>query len=394
MRREGIALVAHSGGPTAVINASLLGIVEESRDTFKGLYGARYGLEGVLSEEFIDLHSEPTELMRQIGNAPSSALGTSRLAASDQDLDRIIDVFKKHEVRVFFYTGGNGSMGTAQQIQSAAADRKYDLQVIGVPKTIDNDLFATDHTPGFPSTARFFASALRDIGADNLALRNQVEIVEILGRNAGWLAASTALARHHGDDAPHLIYFPETRLSLDTFLADVERVFSRLNRCVVAVCEGQLNDQGEPFGADVRGGSRGSLAQNLAHRLATLTTQHLGLRARSEKPGLLGRCCGPFALQSDRDEAKACGQAAVRIALAGQSGVMVTLHCDRDPYRYHTGSVSFSDVAFRERTLPVEYRSPSGNDVTPAFVTYAAPLIGMIQPYACFRRLLSDRNLT
>ena len=386
MSREGIALVAHSGGPTAVINSSLLGIVDESRGVFKTLYGARYGLEGVLAEDFIDLHSQPAELMRKICKTPSSALGTSRLAASDQDLDRILDVFKKNDIRVFFYTGGNGSMGTAQQIQAAAADRKYELQVIGVPKTIDNDLFGTDHSPGFPSTAHFFAAAIRDIGADNLALRNQVEIVEILGRNAGWLAASTALARHHDDDAPHLIYFPETRLSLDTFLDDVERVFSRLNRCVVAVCEGQLNDKGEPFGADVRGGSRGSLAQNLAHRLATLTTQHLGLRARSEKPGLLGRSCGPFALQSDRDEALACGQAAVQAALADQRGCMVTLECHRAPYRFQTGLAAFSAVAFRERTLPKEYRDISGNDVTPAFVSYAAPLIGEIESYPQFKQ--------
>jgi 6-phosphofructokinase 1 len=387
MSRERVGLVAHSGGPTAVINSSLVGIIDESRFAFKTLYGARYGLEGVLAEDFIDLHRQPAELMSQIAKAPSSALGTSRLAATFQDLDRILDIFKKYDIRVFFYTGGNGSMGTAQQIQSAAADRKYELQVIGVPKTIDNDLFGTDHTPGFPSTARFFASAVRDIGADNLALRNQVEIVEILGRNAGWLAASTALARHHDDDAPHLIYFPETRLSLDTFLDDVERVFSRLNRCVVAVCEGQLSDKGEPFGADVRGGSRGSLAQNLAHRLAILTTQHLGLRARSEKPGLLGRSCGTFALQSDRDEAHACGQAAVRAALTGDGGFMVTLQCDRSPYRFQTGLAAFSEVAFRERTLPMEYRAISGNDVTPAFVAYAAPLIGEIEPYARFKQV-------
>jgi 6-phosphofructokinase len=381
MTNTGIALVAHSGGPTAVINASLVGIIDESRrrNACKSLYGSRFGLEGVLGEDFVDLYAQPGELLQAIARTPGSVLGTSRYAASTADIDRILGIFMKYDVRSFYYTGGNGSMGTAEQIHHAATNRGYELQVIGVPKTIDNDLFHTDHTPGFPSAARFFALAVRDIGSDNRALPNQVEIVEILGRNAGWLAAATAFARHDDGDAPHLIYFPEERLSLESYLEDVNRVFSRLKRCIVVVCEGQLDETGEPFGADVRSGSRGSLAQNLAHRLALLTTQRLNLRARSEKPGLLGRSTAAFTPPGDRDEAMSCGRAAVVAAMQHKGGSMVTLECARRPYRSTTGLVALSAVAFRERTLPREFRNEAGNDVTLAYLDYAAPLLGEIE---------------
>ena len=384
---SGKALLAHSGGPTAVINSSLLGVVAEARKhaQCKGLYGARFGLRGILAEDFIDLFAQPEELLRSIGSSPSSALGTSRLEASHADLSRILDVFAAHDIRWFFYTGGNGSMGTAQEIHTLAIARGYELQVVGIPKTIDNDLLETDHTPGFPSAARFAACAVRDIGADNLALSNQVEVVEILGRNAGWLAASAALARHRPEDAPHLVYFPENRLKLNAFLSDVGRVYKQYKRCVVAVCEGQLDENGEPFGADVRTGSRGSLAQNLAHRLALLVTQELGLRARSEKPGLLGRSNGAHALSSDRAEAYACGSAAVVAAVEERGGNMVTLQCQRQPYVASTGLAALSKVAFLERTLPAEYRNAEGNDVTPAFLAYAAPIVGEIEAYPRFQ---------
>lgn len=389
MSHPGKALVAHSGGPTSVINASLLGVVEElqARGGCAGLYGARFGLQGILGEDFVDLFAQPAEVLRAVGNSPSSALGSSRFEAKGDDLVRVIEIFAKHDIRYFFYTGGNGSMGTAWQIQSLAHERGYELQVMGIPKTIDNDLLETDHTPGFPSAARFAAYAVRDIGGDNRALPNQVEIVEILGRNVGWLAAATALARSQPGDAPHLIYFPENRLPLDSFLSDVSRVFAEHKRCVVAVCEGQLDEHGEPFGADVRGGSRGSLAQNLAHRLSLLVAQHLGLRARSERPGLLGRSNHAVAPE-DRQEARACGRAAVAAALRGTGGAMATLRCERGPYRATTGLAPLDKVAFFERTVPPEYRNAAGNDIMPAFLEYIAPLVGEIESYP---RLLNDR---
>jgi 6-phosphofructokinase 1 len=379
-----VALLAHGGGPTPVINASLAGVVEEARlhTAFPQLWGAVNGLEGVLRGDFIDLLAQSAGTMEGVAAAPSSALGTSRMAIADAALERLLDVFRTHNIRTFFYTGGNGSMGTALQIANAARASGYELQVIGIPKTIDNDLVETDHAPGYATTARFFASAVRDIGADNRALPGQVEFVEVLGRNAGWLVAATCLARSEPDDAPHLIYLPEEPLPLDRLLDDVDRLFRRLNRCVVAVCEGQLDEHGEPFGADAREGSRGKLAMNLAHRLAMLVSARLKIRARSEKPGLLGRSAPGDAYSLDRQESRLCGRAAVLAALEGKSGMMVTLMRDKGPvYGVSTGLAPLECVAFVERLFPPEWRTPEGNDILPTFRDYLLPLTGTIPPY-------------
>jgi ATP-dependent phosphofructokinase / diphosphate-dependent phosphofructokinase len=380
----GIALVVHSGGPTPVINASLWGVVEEARKQrqIAKLYGAAYGLAGVLGEDFIDLFAQSADTLQAIAAMPSSALGTSRLEVGPTELERVLRIFRTHDIRFLFYTGGNGSMGTALQIVEAARDRGQELRVIGIPKTIDNDLAETDHTPGYPTTARFFASAVRDIGADNRALPGQVEFVEVLGRNAGWLVAATCLARYHPDDAPHLIYFPEVPLPLEQLLEDVDGVYRRLGRCVVAVCEGQLDEHGEPFGADVREGSRGRLAMNLGHRLAVLVSQRLKLKTRSEKPGLLGRSSWGEQPQLDRAESRLCGQAAVRAACQGASGTMVTLLREAGAeYAISTGLAPLERVALVERLFPAAWRNVSGNDVLPEFRDYAVPLVGPIAHY-------------
>jgi 6-phosphofructokinase 1 len=273
-------------------------------------------------------------------------------------------------------------MGTADRIARLAHAAGQPLGVIGVPKTIDNDVGGTDHTPGYPSAARFFACAVRDIGADNGALLDQVQLVEVLGRNAGWLTAATALARRDADDPPHLVYVPERPLPLTRFLDDVQRVFDRLGRAVVAVCEGVLDEHGKPFGADVRMSSRGPLATNLAHRLATLVTERLGLKARSEKPGLLGRSNALVQHRLDRDEARRCGNAAVRAAIDGASAVMVALA--RTPgraYACSTTLVPFAQVADVERRLPTEWIDEHGSDVRRPFLDYARPLVGGIEHY-------------
>ena len=369
------ALLAHSGGPTAVINASLLGVVEEARKHagIAAVYGARYGIDGILAQDLIDLSAQSDAALLDVANTPSSALGSSRREVTAEDLARLVDILRAREIRYFFYNGGNGSMGTAHQIADIARQSGYELHVVGIPKTIDNDILETDHTPGYPSCARFFALAAREIGADNRALRGQVEILEVLGRNAGWIAAATALARAHPDDAPHLIYVPERPLPLAKLLADIERVFRRLGRCVVVVCEGQLDDRGDPFGADVRTGSRGSLAMNLGHRLAMLVSQQLGIRARSEKPGLLGRVNLAARSQVDWDDARLCGQAAVR----GEAGTMVTL-TRGDP---RTGHCPLERVAFIERLLPAEWQLEAEADITASFRAYLEPLVTPLPPH-------------
>lgn len=372
-------MVLHSGGPTPVVNASLLGVVEEVRrqPRITQLLGARFGIDGILNQDFVDLLALDPNRLTAVALSPSSALGMSRRYVDDETLTAILKVLLSRGVEYLFYTGGNGSMGAAARIAESSG-----VHVIGIPKTIDNDLTHTDHTPGYATAARFFACAARDIGADNRALPGQVEFIEVLGRNTGWLVAATALARHDPDDAPHLIYLPEARLPLVQLLDDIDRVYRRLGRCVVAVCEGQLDESGQPFGADVRPSSGRPLAMNLAHRLAMLVTEKLKLRARSEKPGLLARSGAAYFSQLDWDEARLVGEAAVRAAVDGASNIMTTL--EREPgslYSMRCGTVPLATVASTERPFPAEWRNAAGNDVTSAFLDYAEPLLGPIERY-------------
>lgn len=381
------ALIAHGGGPTSVINASLTGLIEESRlhRAFAKLYGARFGIRGILEENFTELLGQDQKLVQAIAQAPGSVLGSSRFKLSDEDYGRILEIFRMHEIHCFFYTGGNGSMDTALEVSRRANAAGYDMQVIGIPKTIDNDLCITDHTPGYASTAHFFAIAAREVGEDNRSLPPPISVLEVLGRNAGWVVAATALARSHENDAPHLIYFPERRVSLDQVASDTERVYSRLGRVVIAVCEGQLDETGSPFGADVdRAGSAiHRLASNLGHTLARLISTKLGLRARAEKPGIFGRCCGPLASELDRQEAGECGRTAGRAAVQGESGVMVAIRRDcQVPYRSSTFLTPLESVARTERLLPPEWINEAGNDVRPEFIDYASPLVPPVKAYA------------
>jgi len=372
-------IVLHSGGPTPVVNASLLGVVEQARrhPRITQLLGARFGIDGILQQDFVDLLALDPNRLAAIALSPSSALGTSRRYVDEETLAAILKVLVSRGIEYLFSTGGNGSMGAAARIADSSG-----VRVIGIPKTIDNDLTHTDHTPGYGTAARFFACAARDIGADNRALPGQVEFIEVLGRNTGWLVAATAVARRDPDDAPHLIYLPETRLPLTQLLDDVDRVYRRLGRCVVAVCEGQLDETGQPFGADARPSSGRPLAMNLAHRLAMLVSEKLNLRARSEKPGLLARSGAAYFSQLDWDEARLVGETAVRAAIDGASGVMITL--EREPgslYSVRCGTVPLAAVASAERAFPAEWRNATGNNVTSAFLDYAEPLLGLIERY-------------
>jgi ATP-dependent phosphofructokinase / diphosphate-dependent phosphofructokinase len=381
------ALIAHGGGPTSVINASLAGLVAQLRQKkiFPRLYGARFGVRGILEENFIDLLVGGEDLIERVAETPGSALGSSRFKLSDDDHGRVLDIMRRNEIRCFFYTGGNGSMGTALRIAHDARARGYDLQVIGIPKTIDNDLCITDHTPGYPSTAHFFAVAARDIGEDNRSLPPPVSVLEVLGRNAGWVAAATALARTQEDDAPHLIYFPEKPVSLDQMAADAEQVYRRVGRVLIAVCEGQLDEKGTPFGAEVDRPTSAvhRLASNLGHTLARLLSAKLNLRARAEKPGLFGRCCGPLASPLDRAEARECGRAAAHAAENDESGVMIAIGRESaDSYRSSTFSTPLESVAGRERLIPASWINDAGNDVTSDFLNYISPLVPAVQPYA------------
>lgn len=383
---SGAAVVAHGGGPTPVLNASLAGVIAEARRhaTITGLFGAEFGLTGLIANRFFDLGALPLEHVEAIRIAPGSVLGSSRRALSSVDDEQIFETFRKRNVRYFFYTGGNGSMDTAMRFDNLARASGYELHVIGIPKTIDNDLEGTDHTPGHGSCARFFAHAVRDIGSDNCALPSPVCVVETLGRNVGWVVAGTAHARRREDDPPHLIYFPECGISAEQLCADVEAVYRRLGRCVVAVCEGQTDERGGWFGADLitAPGARDALPANMGHLLATFIWAKTGLRARAEKPGLLGRSCQALASEVDRDESFQCGKAAVEAAVNGETGKMVSIvRAPGDRYHAEFSLVPLETVARRERKFPSEWMNEARNDVSSAYVEWSRPLVGELDAH-------------
>jgi 6-phosphofructokinase 1 len=372
-----------------VLNASLAGAILQAHHhpEITALYGARFGISGILEGCFIDLLRQSRETVQGIVRAPGSALGSSRRSIDASDYDRILDVLRRHDIRYLFYTGGNGSMGTALELLAAASASNYELRVIGIPKTIDNDLAVTDHTPGYASAARFFAHAVRDIGEDNRSLPSPITVVEVLGRNVGWIVAGTSLARKYPDDAPHLIYFPERGISADRLATDAESVFRRLGRVVIAACEGQKDEAGGWFGSALgtAPGVRDPLPANMGHTLARAIWDRIGVRARAEKPGLLGRSFALLASEVDQEESFRCGEEAVRAAVSGHSGVMVAIRrLANQPYSSDTVLVPLAEVARVERPFPSAWMNAEGNDVTAGFAEYATPLIGDVPAHPRF----------
>jgi 6-phosphofructokinase 1 len=382
---KGNLVVGQSGGPTAVINNSLVGVIQEAKERSEigGIYGMLHGIRGVLDEEFIDLRQESEETIETLRNTPASALGTVRYKVKPADYDRLIEVFKKFDIRYFFYVGGNDSMDTTHKIHEAALRHAYELHAIGVPKTVDNDLVLTDHCPGYGSAGRFVVSAIRNTAYDTEAMGDSgpIKIMEVMGRDAGWLTASAALAKESPDDAPHLIYLPECFISAKQVAEDVRTCYERYGVCIIAASEGMRNEDGEPFGeaagpveVDAFGHkSKGGVAE----RIADIIKAELDLRARIDKPSYLQRSFAELQSRTDRDEAYRVGRAAVQAAIEGKSGYMVTLVREPGPeYHCSTGLAPLRQVANAVRTVPKEFINEQCNGITPAFWEYARPLIG------------------
>ena len=372
------------------MNATLVAAIQQAREarpTFSRFLGSVHGLKGILEDRLIDLSSQDDVLLDRLADAPGAALGSSRVKLSAEEIGQVLDAFRRRDIRCFFYNGGNGSMGTALDIEHQACAIGYELQVIGIPKTVDNDIVETDHTPGYASAARFWAHAARDMGMDHRALPSPILICEVMGRNVGWVVAATAFARHYEDDAPHLIYCPERPLPRQKLLADIEAVYRRLGRVFVCIGEGQLDENGEAFGADVDRpeNPQHRLASNLAHAVAKFVGKELKLRARSERPSLLGRCSSAYISEVDRRSAELCGREAVRAAISGESGKMVALRREPGSCISSTALVPLREVARRERPLPSEFLSESGNDITAAFLAYAKPLVGDMKRFPRLR---------
>lgn len=397
MPLKGNAVVGQSGGPTAVINSSLAGVVEEALEhpEIQGVYGGVHGVLGMIEEEFIDLGRQNPSVIKGLRSTPSAALGSCRHKVSAEECRRLVDIFQRYNIRYFFYIGGNDSADTSNKVSKAAKEAGYDLAVVAVPKTIDNDLAVTDHSPGYGSVARWVATAVRDAGLDTEAIGvvDTVKVIEVMGRNAGWITAATALARDHEDAAPHLIYLPERAFNAERFLADVKRVYDRLGHAVVTVCEG-LKDES---GAYITASSRSIDTDRFGHKqlggvgdfLCTLVATELKLKARYDKPGTIQRVSGTLASKVDLDEAYQVGRHAVRCAVAGVTDKMVTIMRKAGPhYEVEMGTADLDVVANEEKLVPDEFINDAGNDVTPAFIEYASPLIGgPLPPYARLERI-------
>ena len=379
------ALVMQSGGCTHVLNRSLYAIASEFAKTGPGtLYGAPHGLEGILQNRAVNLSEVPHERWMSVADAPGAAIGSTRRRLRDDDVEPVFEYLERLGIRYWFIIGGNDSAETGHTLQTRADETGYDLSVINVPKTIDNDLVLTDHCPGYGSAARFVATAVVGSGLDAEALTgaSPITIFEVMGRDAGWLAAATALARREERDPPHLICLPEILVDEDQFVADVQRAYTRYGYAVAVMSEnartadGIIGADSEPWFVDDFGHE---YHDGPARYLAALVSRRLGVRARYEKPGTIQRSFAWAASESDVAEAEMVGRAAVTAAREGMRDVIVTLRRDDgEGYRCRTGFAPLDQVGGKVRRMPNEYLAPQDNFVTDAFLQYLEPLAGDI----------------
>ena len=388
---KGKAVVAQSGGPTAVINASAAGVIQDclaKPDVFTDVYGSLNGILGILGEELFDLSAEDPAQIDLLRRSPASALGSCRHKLKDLDADRadyerILEVFKAHDIRYFFYIGGNDSMDTAAKLGQLAGETDYAMIALGIPKTIDNDLACTDHCPGYGSVARYSAMSVMEAGRDTDALytHDTCTVHEVMGRNAGWIAAATGLARRRRDEAPHIILLPEAPFVVEKFVDDVRRCMTDFKRCFITCGEGvrtpdglYLADAGGQFARDSFGHAQ---LGGAGDAVRAIVESQVGIKARTNRPGTAQRVAMHFASKTDVDEAYLAGQAAVTAALDGVSGKMITLlrNDDSDRYVCTTGLADLEDVANGEKMLPAEFIDANGTGITEAFRRYALPLI-------------------
>lgn len=404
---RGNALIAQSGGPTSVINAQAYGLIRELRkhDCITGIYGADHGILGVLREELFDLNAEPPETIEALQWTPAAAIGSCRYKVKKGDYQRILDVLEAHNVRYFFYIGGNDSADTALQVHQLAQQAGYQIRVFGVMKTIDNDLPETDHCPGYGSAAKYLATLVREawLDAKAMATQHQVVLIEAMGRHAGWLAAATAAARQYEEDAPHLILFPERPLELNRFLSDVENLLAKHKVILIVVSEGIRNEQDvlyaelaaargslqeDAFGHKQLGGAAVYLRNVIEHELrikGKAIAAYLqgecdatAVRARVNLPGTSQRNAGHFMSKTDRDEAILSGEAAVRFALEGFSGYTVGFRPRQDfsaRYLAEPIMIELAKVANQTRYMDPRFVDASGYFVTDAFRRYLQPLL-------------------
>ena len=383
----GSCIFGQSGGPTAVINASAYGVIRAALDAAEitKVYGAAHGIKGVLEDQLYVMDEEDPEELKLLLHTPSSELGSCRYKIADPETDdtdykRILEIFKKYNVRYFFYNGGNDSMDTCNKISRYMESVGYECRVMGVPKTIDNDLFGTDHCPGFASAAKYIATSCMEINKDTRVYDNgMITVVEIMGRHAGWLAASAALATVYGS-GPDLIYLPERNFDMNSFLADVDRIYKESGKVFIAVSEGIHYADGS-FVSEAKTSSTDGFGHvqlgGLASTLAEIIKQHTGAKVRGIELSLLQRCGAHLASATDVSEAFSAGREAVVQAVSGVTGKMVAFEREYIDGAYHCKMVllPLSSVANYEKKVPQEWINEEGNGLKREFIDYVLPLI-------------------
>lgn len=393
---KGNAVVGQSGGPTSVINSSLAGIVEGCREVadVERVLGMRWGIEGFMADQLVDLSAQSPDTIAGLRHTPSSALGSSRHKLQESDFPKILAQLEKHDIHTVFMIGGNDTMDTIHRVTAFAAREGYDLRGVGVPKTVDNDLYATDHTPGYPSAARYTALSVQQSGrlARDMQKVDQFTIYQSIGRDSGWLAAAAALARRSEGDPPHLVYMPERAFDAERFLADVAEVHDRFGFASIVCGEGIKYADGTPVSAsqttdrfaNVEFGAMGGASVGM--RLHRMITDRFGWRGEFQVTESLPMCAIDRAVESDLTEAYGCGREAARLAGDGASGVMVTIVRESDdPYRSSFGTAPLHDVAVRAKPMPDAMINADGNFPTEAFFDYLRPLVGDLPEYAELR---------
>ena len=384
---KGACLFGQSGGPTSVINSSALGVLETAlgEDCITAVYGCAHGIKGILNDCLYDISQEDKKELSLLRYTPSSALGSCRYKLKDSSVDdtdykRILEIFQKYNIRYFFYNGGNDSMDTCNKVSKYLMSQGYECRIMGVPKTIDNDLFGTDHCPGFGSAAKYIATSCMEIYQDaNVYDTGTVVIVEIMGRNAGWLTAASALASHMGG-GPDLIYLPEQPFDLEAAMAQIKEVYDKRNNCLVALSEGIMDKDGKfiaEYGQDVATDAFGHKQMGGAGAfVANEVKSRFGYKVRSIELSLLQRCAAHSASLTDIEEAYQAGKTAVELAVSGVTDKMVAFERKEGPeYQLEMKPVPLDIVANTEKKVPTEWIKPDHTGLADDFIAYALPLI-------------------
>ncbi|MCI6889541.1 MAG: 6-phosphofructokinase [Ruminococcus sp.] len=383
-------VVAQSGGPTCAINASLAGVFKRGckSDKIDKIYGSINGINGIIRQNLVDLsdYIKSEEDIKLLINTPSTALGSCRYKLAECEKDetdykKIVECLKKYDIGMFFYIGGNDSMDTVMKLSAYFSENNIDIKVIGIPKTIDNDLCGTDHSPGFGSAAKYVAATMQEIIRDSRVYSvKSVTIVEIMGRHAGWLTASSCCLRANGEIAPHLIYLPEVHFSTEKFLEDVKRIQSEHDAVIVAVSEGVRTEDGsfaaEEFQSQKSDAFGHQYLSGIGKCLENIVSKELNCKVRSIELNVMQRCSSHIASLTDLYESEEIGEAAVEAALDGKTGRMMCYNRDSNsPYKMHIGDISVFDTANKEQYFPIEWINSEHNNVTDEALEYFLPLI-------------------